>query len=294
MTKGRLGAGGALVTALALGPGPADAQDHQASTREAFLDEAAAAAQRYADRREAMADGFRRLGPDFPGMGVHWVQPGRIVSGALTGDAPPVLCYVDIDGRPTLVGLAYTLPLSARETPPEEPFGPEVWHDHSGEVTEESLLLNHPSTLTARDTEFRLAMVHVWLPLANPSGILAQNNWKLPFLRVGLEPPSRPSPLAARGLSLGAAGLEYYRELLYWASPVGSPDRALIDAALAERSREVDRWIARRQAHDDRGGVTREDLVELEGLWHALWDDLERALSADTYERIRPLRRGHE
>ena len=61
-----------------------------------------------------------------------------------------------------------------------------------GQVTEESLLLNHPSSATASDPTFRLSMVHVWLPLANPDGLLVQNNWAIPYLRAGMEPPESP------------------------------------------------------------------------------------------------------
>jgi hypothetical protein len=277
-----------MVVALALAvPCRAAAQLERPVDRETFLAEAATTAERYADRREAMADGFRRIGPEFPGMGVHWVQTSRIVSSDLRGDRPAVLCYAEIDGNATLVGLAYTLPLAPGESPPSEPFGVEVWHDHSGQVTEESLLLNHSSSMTASDDGFRLSMVHVWSPLANPAGVLAQNNWTLPYLRAGLEPPEPPAPGAARGLSLGSGGIAYYRELLHWAAELDTSDRAIIDSLLEERAAEVDAWVA---LNRDRWGEA--DLAEVEAVWVALWDDLERSLDADLYERIHPLRAG--
>ena len=273
--------------ALLVSPGAADAQGQPSSGREEFLAGVAEAAERYADRREAIYDGFRKIGPDFPGMGEHWIHTSRIVAGELQGDRPPVLCYVEIDGEPTLVGVAYTVTLSGVESPPAEPFGTEVWHDHSGQVTEESLLLNHPSSVTARDPSFRLSMVHVWMPMANPEGLLAQNNWTIPFLRAGLEPPADPEPAAARGLSLGSEGVQYYRELLYWGAGPDAAEQALIDGLLEERGAQVDAWIERA-----RGGWAEEDLAELERVWVELWDGLERSLDADTYERIRPLRAG--
>jgi hypothetical protein len=258
------------------------------SERDAFLARAAEASALYADRREAIADGFRRVGPEFPGMGVHWVQTGRVVSGQLAGDRPAVLCYVDLDGVPTLVGLAYTLPLDADESPPAAPFGQEAWHDHSGDVSEESLLLEHPGSLMGGDGGFRLSMVHVWLPLENPAGLLTQNNWRLPFLRAGLEPPAAPSPLVARGLSLGSPGSEYYRELLHWAAGDLAEDHAAIDRALATSARRVDAWVARHAPAPDASA-----LQELEAVWLRLWDELGRTLSPAAFARVRPLSDGH-
>ena len=275
----------AVAIAALLTPSAASARQHASHEREAFLRQAAAAAERYADRREAIADGFRRIGPDFPGMGVHWIHTSRIVGGELRGDRPSVLCYVEIDGEPTLVGLAYTLPLAGDESPPVEPFGAEVWHDHSGEVTEESLLLNHPSSATASDPTFRLSMVHVWMPLANPEGLLVQNNWAIPYLRAGMEPPESPRAGPARGLSLGSSGVDYYRELLYWAADMDPSQRATVDAVIGRHARRVDDWIASRgEGWDD------DALVQLEGVWDDLWDDLETELDPEVYERIIPLR----
>jgi hypothetical protein len=249
---------------------------------DAFLEGADVAAALYADRREAMADGFRRLGPDFPGMGVHWVQTGRIVSGVLRGDRPSVLCYVEMDGEPKLVGLAYTLPLGPDESPPEGPFGVDAWHDHSGEVSEESLLLNHPSSVTATEPGFRLSMVHVWLPLENDDGLLAQNNWRLPFLRAGMPPPRRPDSRAARGLSLAAAGVDYYKELLHWAVS-GEANRSVIDAVLERRGLEARRRIAGIERPDT------SDLAAMARIWEGLWEDLELLLDSESFARVRPL-----
>jgi hypothetical protein len=265
------------------------ASNAQSDPREVFFAGAKEAAKRYEDRREAIADGFRRLGPDFPGMGEHWVQIGRIVSGKLTGDKPSVLCYVQLDSAPRLVGLAYTLPLRADESPPAEPFGEEAWHDHSGEVTEESLLLNHPSSAAGTTSDVRLSMVHVWIPLENPDGVLQQNNWKLPYLRAGLAPPDSPSLTASRGLSLGSHGADYYQELLYWGVGPDEDDRRAVDRILLRYSAQVDRWIERAIA-DER----EVDAHALERTWTSFWRDLEAEVSTEGYARLLPLKSGHE
>jgi hypothetical protein len=282
---------GAWITVLALGGalGPSASvatQEPHPAARDAFLADAARAAARYSDRGEAHADGFRRLGPDFPGMGTHWVQTRRIVSGVLDGDRPAVLCYADIGGELRLVGLAYTLPLAPDESPPAEPLGLDVWHDHSGEVSEESLLLSHPSSISAPEPGFRLSMVHVWLPLTNPDGIFAQNNWRLPFLRAGLEVPSRLSSEAARGVSLATSGIEYYRELLRWAVPEAD-DSEVIEAILRRRAGEAEALVGSKRV------LSPADLSALAETWRGLWADLERSLAPAIYVRIAPLGSGH-
>jgi len=275
------------VVACAVGAGPLAAQA-RVDEGDAFFVAAAEAAARYSDRREAMADGFRRIGPDFPGMGVHWVQTSRIVSPELRGDRPAVLCYVELDGVQTLVGLAYAIPLAPDEKPPVEPFGVEAWHDHSGDVSEESLLLNHPSSVMASDPTFRLSMVHVWMPLDNPDGLIVQNNWRIPFLRAGLEPPQQPAPGPARGLSLGSAGSAYYRDLLHWGAELDAEEAALVDAALDRRAAHVDRWVER---HAD--GWEAAELADLEHEWHELWEELEGLLPREKFALIEPLAAGH-
>lgn len=161
-----------VVALLASGAAEARAQSPEVLEREAFFAGAEEAATRYSNRREAMADGFRRIGPDFPGMGVHWVNTVRIISPELRGDRPAVLCYATIGGETRLVGLAYAIPLAPNESPPVQPFGTDAWHDHSRDVNEESLLLNHPGSVMASDPTFRLSMVHVWMPLDNPAGLV--------------------------------------------------------------------------------------------------------------------------
>lgn len=56
-----------------------------------FLAAAHAATARYRDPRVAIADGYRAIGPDFPGMGEHWVHPGLLVGGQLDAAHPQIL-----------------------------------------------------------------------------------------------------------------------------------------------------------------------------------------------------------
>jgi hypothetical protein len=252
---------------------------------EAFLEGARAAAERFRDRDEAIRRGYRRLGPDFPGMGEHWIHPGILVRGVLDPEVPGVLCFVERDGRAHLVGLAYALPLGPHDDPPERPFGREVWHDHVGAVDEEVLLLNHPSTHHGGGDGHRLTMVHVWMPLENPDGILAQNNWALPFWRLGLEAPGAPSPEAARGVSLARGGRDYYAELLRRAAPLSPREEAAVDEAIRRHADRAERAVDAALATG--GRVDRPE--EFAEIWGAFWDEVRAGVGSGAWEGLRPL-----
>ncbi|HSJ13495.1 MAG TPA: hypothetical protein VK939_03715 [Longimicrobiales bacterium] len=88
---------------------PAAAQDPGAVSSDSvaqFLDAARRAAEKYRERAVAVREGFRRVGPDFPGMGEHWIQPGRLVSARFRVEAPAVLTYAVIGGEPSLTRAA--------------------------------------------------------------------------------------------------------------------------------------------------------------------------------------------
>ena len=109
---------GPMATLLLLvGALPVAAQHHPhdpvaAPEARTFIQATVDATRRFASRTEAIRAGYRRLGPDFPGMGEHWVHPGRIVAGVLDPVRPPVLSYVVVAGEPRLAGVAFTLPLA--------------------------------------------------------------------------------------------------------------------------------------------------------------------------------------
>ena len=71
-----------------------------------FVELARAGTFQYMDRSLAIADGYRLIGTDFPGMGEHWVNPGLIMKGDFDPAHPQVLCYTTVNGEATLTSVA--------------------------------------------------------------------------------------------------------------------------------------------------------------------------------------------
>ena len=85
-------------------------------------------------------DGYRSVGPDFPGMGVHWLRISTLIGGELDPDRPALLCYIEIDGNPTLVNIAYGMALRPGQEPPAvNVLPPDPWHEHHGTAEEEMI-----------------------------------------------------------------------------------------------------------------------------------------------------------
>jgi hypothetical protein len=268
-----------------LGVEPVDTADP--AVLEAFLRQAEAAAEPYRSLEHAVASGFRRLGPAFPGMGEHWIHPGRIVAGHINPARPPVLCYAPVDGEHRLIALAFTVPLEADEPPPAYPAGRGAWHDHGGHVDEETLLLIHRHSHQGADGP-RLAMFHAWLWLDNPDGVLAQNNWRLPFLQAGLDAHGlRPSADAARALSLHTAGADYYLALFRAAAALEPGEVAALSDLLDRRAHTARAWAAAAPAGEPLDVAA---LTELEALWADVWAEIAATVRASTWEALSMLR----
>lgn len=249
----------------------------------AFLDSLRTAGARFQSVDDAIAAGYRKLGPAFPGMGEHWIHPGRVVSGRVDPTAPSVLAFATIGGERRLIAAAFTVPLAPGERPPTYPAGAGVWHDHADRVDEELLLLAHPASHMAAGERPRLAMFHAWMWLENPAGVFAQNNWTLPFAQAGLDVERAPSPDAARALSLLTAGRDYYMALFTAAGPPSPEEGARLAALLDRYAREVEEW------REGATSVGREGIVELEARWLAFWQDVRNAVGEPTWERLSPL-----
>lgn len=271
-----------------------------------FVDAARAASARYLDPSAALRAGYRRVGPDFPGMGEHWVHLGRLMGPRLDPAQPAILSYTRRAGRSALVGVAFAVPLSPDESPPAFPFDPEVWHDHTGAVDEELLLIAHPSSMHGPSSGHRLAVVHVWTGVNNPAGILAQNNWALPFWRAQVAPPARPAPRAARALALAHDAGAYQRALIRRAAELSPAEADAVDAALDEASRGASRVLVRlvtpipqapaspaRRGGDVRvaveAGPQEADVDALASVWNALWQAIQGGVRPEVWSALAPL-----
>jgi hypothetical protein len=273
----------AIALATALGAGAPRAAAAQASTLSPadpalarFADDAARHAARYADRRAAVADGYRRLGADFPGMGEHWLHPAALAADTVDAARPALLAYATVAGRPALLGVGF-LVVSHGSAPPAArvvPGWPAAWHEHSGLLGDES----GAAVGRANVGGTRVWVLHAWTALANPDGAFAADNWALPFARLGLAAPPGVDADAGRALSLASGGDAYLRAVLVDAGVW--PDDTAAAASAAARALAVARDSAAALATRARvgGGARPVDLDALRATWRTLGAALEAAL----------------
>jgi hypothetical protein len=245
--------------------------DAAASTDGAAAEFAAAArtaTQKYRDRDVAIASGFRQLGMDFPSMGEHWVNPGKVMAGKFDPADPAMLTYARIRGKVELVGVVYAVPLAPGADPPSLSGGVNRWHEHNGTVDEESMLPEHHSSSHSERSTTRLAILHLWLWVPNSAGIFAADNWGLPFARLGFEQPRNLGERtdAARAISLVSGGEQFYTALMRDADPYGQLSSSQSEAVKEAVSR-VTVIVARLQST---GRISDADIGELEQTWRKL------------------------
>ena len=184
----------------------------QTTAVDSFAARVRASTARYQDQREALKDGYRKIGPDFPSMGEHWLNRALVMQGEIDLLRPPILEYISVNHRPVLAGVAYAR--LAYGDPPVTaiPAPSSAWHYHSGSVDEESFIASHAAGGAADSTPGpRIAVLHAWLWLENPDGLFATDNWMLPWKRLELPPPAgRPGPDSLTLMAALAAGGEHY------------------------------------------------------------------------------------
>ena len=254
-----------------------------------FAARARAGTERYRDPEAARAAGYRPVGPDFPGMGRHWIHPSLILRDTLDASQPPVLEYAEIGGRPTLVGVAYAVLVKDGTPPASLPVPVDAWHFHQGTVEEESFLRSHAGVAGGGHAMAgpRIAVLHAWVWLDNPDGLLATDNWALPYARLGYSaPPAGASRDAARALALAAddGGRAYLEALLH---AVGQPN--------AEETGALAVIVARHQAAardvvPPVPPVPSPNVAALEHCWSVLWDDVKLAVRPEVWERLAAVR----
>lgn len=213
---------------------PADYRDPSGSARagtrttlDSLVDAAARLTARYADRRAAVADGYRRLGVDFPFMGEHWLNPTVHLRGVIDPARPTLLMYATIGGQPTLLGVGFVTTTVGGAAAPV-PGWPDQWHEHSGLFGDESGV--DPGRAPEHGT--RIWVLHAWTRLENPEGRYAPDNWVLPFFRLQMPPAPDASAEAARALALATGGSTYLRGVLVDAGLVPDSLAATVDSVI--------------------------------------------------------------
>lgn len=211
-------------------------------------------------------------------MGEHWVHTGVILRGRLDPANPAILAYADIEGRPSLIGVAFAIPLAPGESPPLVAGEQREWHEHNGSVADESVFHNHdPAKPVAAST--RLAILHVWSELSNPAGTFVTDNWALPFASLGLRAPAAIPVNAARALSLASGAADYYVTLL----DLHGEEQDIVRAGLKEVEQRGRAMVTAARAV---GELSAGDLGALDAMWLESVHSLEVALG----DRIASLR----
>jgi hypothetical protein len=145
------------------------------------------ATEKYQDVRAAEMAGYRAIGPDVPGMGIHYVRSGDRQTFSIAD--PPILLYERDTQSPSglrLVGVSYLLvaPTDADEQPVNPPFPKALatWHKHNNVCVlpdnSASVDLNE-SQCTSRGGRFTPEtswMLHAWIWKESPTGVFSPTN----------------------------------------------------------------------------------------------------------------------
>jgi hypothetical protein len=261
---------------------PAAAQTNEEA---GFVDRARAATAPYADRAVAIEEGYRRIGPEIPAMGEHWVQVRNLLDPSIDPDHPEILAYAIVDGEPRLVGIAYAVALRGSESPPDVPGTEPAWHAHDGPVEEELLGTRHAMADAGAESA-RIAVLHAWIWAPSPAGMFAPHNWALPAFRLGLPTAGEADDDAARALSLARGGAAFYVRQIEVFTDLDAGAMEGIEAALAKGGAAVDAWLAARPAGRAPAPEEREALG---AIWRETWESIEAGIGCEEAEVVRSL-----
>lgn len=238
-----------------------------------FLRQSRLATLPYLSLTAAVADGFRPVGADAPAMGRHWVNFKRLFDGEINAAKPEILMYADVNGRDSLVGIGfgYAVGRETRTPIPANPFRLDAWHRHSGSLDMESHRTDHEDAgvhdhglaTHSREAEAAVAVLHSWVWIDNPAGVLEPNNWVLPYVRLGLSRPENTTPEADRALSLLSMGAEFFIVRAQLFPESGRPPSGGWAEALRGAEAEVKSWWHARPE----GPLASSEVAWLAGLW---------------------------
>lgn len=265
------------VIAILIAVAPISARGQSTDLRRLIADARTGTA-RYTDVNAAIADGFKRVGVEFPAMGEHWVSLSRILENRFNVTRPSVLIYVTVRGKRQLAGVGYTALLGDGEQPPPTAAKLSDWHEHNGSVIDESLPVHGGATHSAMPPEAaelgatRLAILHVWAWTINPAGAFITENWSLPSYRAGISARAMPAD-AVRGLSLAEDSESYYEQTLSTALRTTDAETKAMHAIVDD---------ARRKARSAVGDPLRGRDHAFAAAWTGMWVALARELPTRT------------
>ena len=248
----------------------------------AFIQSARAATTKYQDQSVAISDGYRKIGSDFPSMGEHWIHIGQLFDEKFDPKHPEILMYAMVSGKPQLLGVAYALPLLKNESPPDWPVPKETWHDHFRTLEDETELPLHHLHDQAGSAP-RIAMLHAWIWFANPAGMFETDNWAIPYLRLGIQPPEAPEA-AAKALALASGGTEYFSGCVTAAVSLTSSEKKKIHAEFARSRKSVEMLLRTHGAL-----LTPPDLEQLCACWSKLWAAIDSSVSLKSRSALQQL-----
>jgi hypothetical protein len=154
----------------------------------AILERTRQATAKYQDVRVAQANGYQAIGPDVPGMGIHYVRTNNH-STAFDAEQPPILLYesnASVPGGYSLVGVSYLLvaPEGADGQPLNSPFPKALatWHRHQNicvlpdRSTRTRLTEKQCQERNGHFTAETQWMVHAWIWKESPLGVFSPTN----------------------------------------------------------------------------------------------------------------------
>lgn len=159
---------------------------------------------RLTDTAAARAAGYRPITevgvPDgLPFQGEHWQLPQNDTLSDVSLERPRFIMFGLVKGEYRRLGIAYST-LIRLEAPAPNGLGGDPtakWHDHfwcdSAPGRPNGFLVNEPDQCISQGGSLnprRISMVHVWTDIESPEGTYGHDNPALPFVALGLTPPS--------------------------------------------------------------------------------------------------------
>lgn len=240
-----------------------------------FLLASRRAIQSYQSSTVAVADGFRPVGADAPAMGRHWISLTRLFDGEIDPARPEILMYAIKGGRETLVGIGFAYVVGSGEgnAPPQNPFEPDAWHVHSGRLDMESHRTDHegagvhgPEPVGHGQSETGISVLHAWVQVENPAGVIEPNNWALPYFRMGLSRPQGATPEADRAVALASQGAGFFIDRAKLFADQGAIPAAAREKALRGAEVDVMEWWRTRPT----GPLAQNEVDWLSRVWRRL------------------------